>query len=68
MSTKLFRLQRFIRGRRNETPAMAMASRDSIVKDSQKVAKKSHEKKQNVTRNHEHKAFQTSAVYSRASE
>ena len=39
MSTERFRLQRFIRGRRNETPAMAMANRDSIVKESEKVAK-----------------------------
>ena len=62
MCTKRFRFQRFLRGRRNATPAMAMANRDSIVKESEEVGKK------NVTRNHEHKAFQSSAVYSRASE
>ena len=46
MSTMRFRFQRFIRGRRNVTPAMAMANKDSIVKESEKVAtpKKSHEK------------------------
>ena len=74
MSTKRFRVQRFIRGRRNETPAVSMANRDSIAKESEKVDKRNNEinkklyKNKNVTSNHAHKAFQTSAVYSRASE
>ena len=46
MSTKRFRFQRFFRGRRSKTAAMAMANRDSIVKESEKTGgkKKRHEK------------------------
>ena len=36
MGTNCFRYQRFFRGHRNETAAMAMANRDIIVKEYEK--------------------------------
>ena len=44
MSTKRFRFQQLFRGLRNETAAMALANRDSIVKDFEKDEKQHHEK------------------------